>query len=76
MNAEIYDLFKKIGRDDITEKDQELMSSGLLSSIEYLSLISEIENIYGTIPAKYLDIENFESFTAILNMLKAISKGK
>lgn len=76
MYTEIYELFKKIGREDISENDKELMSSCLLSSIEYLSLISEIENIYGTIPAKYLDIENFESFSAILKMLEEISKGK
>lgn len=76
MYTEIYELFKKIGREDISENDKELMSSCLLSSIEYLSLISEIENIYGTIPVKYLDIENFESFSAILKMLEEISKGK
>lgn len=74
MYTQIYEFFKKIGREDISENDKELMSSGLLSSIEYLSLISEIENIYGTIPAKYLDIENFESFDAISKLLENLSK--
>ena len=74
MYTQIYELFKKIGREDITEHDKELMSSGLLSSIEYLSLISEIENIYGTIPAKYLDIENFESFETIKKLIGMLNK--
>lgn len=74
MYTEIYELFKKIGREDISENDKELMSSCLLSSIEYLSLISEIENIYGTIPAKYLDIENFESFETIKKLIGMLNK--
>lgn len=66
----IQKFFNDIERDDISEKDQDLISSGLIDSIDIIALVKEIEKYYQSpLNAKYIKEENFKNFKTIKNML-------
>lgn len=72
---DVKDLFKSIGRDDIDENMKNLVSSGIIDSMDIMSIVEEIEQAYKMpLNAKYIDIDNFESFNAVENMIKEAFK--
>lgn len=63
-------LFKDIGREDIKGLETNLISDGVLDSVDYLALIDAIESKFGAIPPEMIAIDNFESvesITALIN---------
>ncbi len=53
-----------------------LMESGILDSLELMSLVSHVEQAYGfTLPDEEFVPENFETPRAIADMIKRVSAG-
>lgn len=73
--TEIKALFAAIGREDLSENDEDLLSSGAIDSLDIMALIAEIEKLYKkSLRAEFIRAENFESFKALENMLKEAMK--
>lgn len=71
----VKELFAKINRDDIDENMQDLVSNELIDSLDIMELITEIEKYFGkSLDAKFIESDNFESFSAIDKMLKMAFK--
>lgn len=66
----IKEFFAKIGRADIDENGQELVSNNEIDSIEVMALVAEIEKHYQrTLDRKFIKMEYFEDFASIKKML-------
>ncbi|ARJ56249.1 hypothetical protein [Campylobacter cuniculorum] len=67
----IKQLFINIGRTDINESMQNLVSDDIIDSIDIMALVAEIERFYkAPLSAEFIVSENFENFTKISAMLK------
>lgn len=67
---EIKELFNKIGKSDIDESMTNLLSDGIIDSMDIMALVVEIEKLYKKpLKSKFVINENFESFESICKML-------
>ncbi|MDL0104416.1 acyl carrier protein [Campylobacter vicugnae] len=67
---EIKELFNKIGKSDIDESMTNLLSDGIIDSMDIMALAVEIEKLYKKpLKSKFIINENFESFESICKML-------
>ncbi|MBF7046658.1 acyl carrier protein [Campylobacter volucris] len=67
----IKQFFKAIDKTDIDEYTKNLVSDGVIDSIDIMSLISEIEAYYKKqLTANFIKSENFEDFEKIKIMLE------
>ena len=67
---EIKELFNKIGKSDIDESMTNLLSDGIIDSMDIMALVVEIETLYKKpLKSKFIINENFESFESIYKML-------
>ncbi|TKX34353.1 acyl carrier protein [Campylobacter taeniopygiae] len=72
---EIKQFFINIGRADVDENMEELISEDIIDSVDMMALVSEIEKHYKkTLKAKFITPENFESFASIKQMLELAMK--
>lgn len=63
--------FKNIDKEDIDENTQNLVSNGLIDSIDIIGLVSQIEEHYKKpLDADFIEIEHFESMSAIKDMIE------
>ena len=68
---EIKQFFINIGKGNIDENATNLVSGGLIDSLDIMRLINEIEKFYKqALDFDYIREENFESFESIEKMLK------
>ena len=68
---EIKQFFINIGKGNIDENATNLVSDGLIDSLDIMRLINEIEKFYKqALDFDYIREENFESFESIEKMLK------
>lgn len=68
---EIKEFFKNIGRDDIDENMQNLLSEDIIDSMDIMALVTEIEKFYKKpLKAEFVRAENFEDFQSIKNMIQ------
>lgn len=68
---EIRELFEMIGKTGLDENESDLLGSGAINSLDIIALVNVIEAKYGkTLNGKYIEAENFESFSAIKAMLE------
>lgn len=73
----IKSLFEAIGRSDVNENMQYILSNGVIDSLDVIQLIVQIEKIYGkNLSHNYIISENFENFKAIDEMIKQAYKSK
>ncbi|AQW81325.1 hypothetical protein CPIN18021_0990 [Campylobacter pinnipediorum subsp. caledonicus] len=64
-------IFEKIGKPNIDVTAKNMITSGILDSIDIMKIIVEIDTIIGKpLDSKFIKIENFESFDKIENMIK------
>lgn len=64
-------LLAMIGKENIDENSTNLLGSGILDSLDVMSLVEAIEQKYGkALDTKYIEIENFQSLEAIRKMIK------
>ena len=64
-------LLAMIGKENIDENSTNLLGSGILDSLDVMSLVEAIEQKYDkTLDTKYIEIENFQSLEAIRKMIK------
>lgn len=67
---EIKELFNKIGKSDIDESMINLLSDGIIDSMDIMALVVEIEKLYKKpLKSKFIINKNFESFESICKML-------
>ncbi len=72
---QIKQFFENIGRNDIDNTMTELLSQGILDSIDIMALIAEIESFYKRpLQAEFIKPENFEDFASIKKMLDEAMK--
>ena len=72
---EITELFAKIERSDITPEMSNLLSGGIIDSLDIMALVAEIEKSYKKpLSAEFIEAENFESFEAIKKMIQRAMK--
>ncbi|KEA46123.1 acyl carrier protein [Campylobacter mucosalis] len=72
---EVKELFLSIGRDDIDESMSEILSSGVIDSMDIMGLVSAIERRYKKpLLAQFIASENFESFKSIKDMIDEAMK--
>ena len=71
---EIQNFFKKIGK-NFDENTQDLVSKGLIDSVDIMNLVTEIEDFYGKeLDFEFIQSENFENFKTIKIMLESALK--
>ena len=69
------EFFESINRTDIDEKSTDLLASGLIDSMDIISLASAIKNKYGKkMDARFLKAENFKNFDSITKMIEEYLK--
>lgn len=67
---EIKELFNQIGRDDVNESMGELLSSGIIDSMDIMALVAAIEKAYKKpLRAEFITNESFESFASLKDMI-------
>ncbi len=67
----VQELFNEIHKQDISEKDTNLVDDGLIDSIDIMNLVELIERKYNiTIDAKFLDRYSFKNFESIENIIR------
>ena len=72
---EITELFAKIERSDITPEMSNLLSGGIIDSLDIMALVAEIEKTYKKpLSAEFIEAENFESFASIKAMIERAMK--
>lgn len=70
MKEEIMAVIKAIKNGSVIEEEDHLIEGGLLSSLELLMLISELEKMYNiTIPVEEVLPANFDTVNAILALV-------
>lgn len=68
---EIKQFFVNIGKTNIDENTKNLVSDGLIDSLDIMNLINEIEIFYKQeLDFDYINEENFESFESIEETIK------
>ena len=73
--SDIKEFFGSINRADIDEKSTDLLASGLIDSMDIISLASAIKNKYGKkMDARFLKAENFKNFDSITKMIEEYLK--
>ncbi len=70
---ELLKVLKEI-RDEVDwENEKQLISDGLLDSIDLVAIISQLESVFEIeIGMEYMDEENFESVETMWNMINEI----
>lgn len=64
-------LLNEIGRDDIDDRCENLLDSGLIDSVDIIALVAAMSARYGMdLNAKFLSAENFQSISALDKMIK------
>ncbi|WP_069637450.1 hypothetical protein [Campylobacter pinnipediorum] len=64
-------IFEKIGKPNIDVTAKNMITSGILDSIDIMKIIVQIDTIIGKpLDSKFIKIENFESFDKIENIIK------
>ncbi|MBZ7965054.1 acyl carrier protein [Campylobacter sp. 2457A] len=72
---EIKQFFINIGRADIDENMQNLVSDNIIDSLDVMNLINEIEKYYNkTLDSDFMRPMYFESFSSIKQMLELAMK--
>ncbi|MBZ7956388.1 acyl carrier protein [Campylobacter sp. RM10541] len=72
---EIKQFFINIGRADVDENMQNLVSDNIIDSLDVMNLINEIEKHYNkTLEFIFKRPQNFESFASIKQMLELAMK--
>lgn len=66
---EIKELFEAIGKGNVSENEKDLLSSGMIDSLDIMSLVNEIEKRYGALDMRFIEAENFENFASLKAML-------
>ncbi|EOJ1778132.1 phosphopantetheine-binding protein [Campylobacter jejuni] len=67
--------FENIGKGDVDETCEDLISLGVVDSLTIMALVGEIEKYYGVeVDFDYLVPENFINFRAIEGMINQILK--
>ncbi|EAL7805566.1 acyl carrier protein [Campylobacter jejuni] len=67
--------FQNIGKGDVDETCEDLISLGIVDSLTIMALVGEIEKYYGVeVDFDYLVPENFINFRAIEDMINQILK--
>ncbi|HEF3288292.1 TPA: acyl carrier protein [Campylobacter jejuni] len=67
--------FENIGKGDVDETCEDLISLGIVDSLTIMALVGEIEKYYGVeVDFDYLVPENFINFRAIEDMINQILK--
>ncbi|KAA6229102.1 phosphopantetheine-binding protein [Campylobacter sp. LR286c] len=71
----IKEFFKEIQRDDIDENATNLLSEGIIDSLDIMGLVNVIEKHFKKpLKAEFIEANNFESFQSIKAMIeKAMS---
>ncbi|BEJ61502.1 acyl carrier protein [Campylobacter jejuni] len=68
---EIKQFFINIGKGDIDENEQNLVSNDIIDSLDILNLVNEIEKYYDKeLDSSLIQPKNFESFENIKEMIK------
>ncbi|EAL7805671.1 acyl carrier protein [Campylobacter jejuni] len=68
---EIKQFFINIGKGDIDENEQNLVSNDIIDSLDILNLVNEIEKYYDKeLDSSLIQPKNFESFESIKEMIK------
>ncbi|AJC85229.1 acyl carrier protein [Campylobacter peloridis] len=66
----IQEFFNNIGRSDINKNSKNLLSDGIIDSIDVISLVTEIEKYYNKpIKSNFIKPEVFEDFENIQRMI-------
>ncbi|MCV3381396.1 acyl carrier protein [Campylobacter sp. IFREMER_LSEM_CL2127] len=66
----IQECFNNIGRSDINKNSKNLLSDGIIDSMDVVSLVSEIEKHYNKpIKSNFIKPEAFENFENIQRMI-------
>lgn len=72
---ELIKLLKGIRPDVDFENETELIDEGILDSMDVVSIISEIDDVFGVqIRITELDPDNFNSATAIWDLIQKLEK--
>lgn len=72
---ELLELLKGIRPDVDFENETELIDEGILDSMDVVSIISEIDDVFGVqIRITELDPDNFNSAEAIWNLVQKLKK--
>lgn len=72
---ELIKLLKGIRPDVDFENETELIDDGILDSMDVVSIISEIDDVFGVqIRITELDPDNFNSWEAIWNLIQKLKK--
>lgn len=73
----IKQFFHAIDKDDIDENSKNLISDGLIDSVDVMALVGEIEkSIQKPIDTEFMVAENFEDFESIKNLIDRIISEK
>ncbi len=71
----LFELLKGVRPDVDFENETALIDDGLLDSFDVVSIISEIDDVFGVqIRINELDPENFNSAEAIWNLIQKLNK--
>lgn len=70
---ELLEMLKGVRPDVDFEKEEALIDDGILDSFDVVSIISEIDDVFGVqIRITELDPENFNSVQAIRNLIESL----
>lgn len=70
---DVLELLKQIGHDNISLDEQNLVSNGLINSIDIMNLISEIESKYSCmVDVDLIEINSFENCQAIAELINKV----
>ncbi|EDO9711546.1 acyl carrier protein [Campylobacter jejuni] len=68
---EIKEFFKEIGKENIDENSKNLVTNGLIDSLDIMKLVTQIEDFYDQeLDMDFIMPENFEDFKTIEAMIK------
>ncbi|EAK6249817.1 TPA: acyl carrier protein [Campylobacter jejuni] len=68
---EIKQFFKEIGKENIDENSKNLVTNGLIDSLDIMKLVTQIEDFYDQeLDMDFIMPENFEDFKTIETMIK------
>ncbi|MGH2328193.1 acyl carrier protein [Campylobacter taeniopygiae] len=68
---EIKQFFKEIGKENIDENSKNLVTYGLIDSLDIMKLVTQIEDFYDQeLDMDFIMPENFEDFKTIETMIK------
>ncbi|EAJ7154521.1 acyl carrier protein [Campylobacter jejuni] len=68
---EIKQFFKEIGKENIDKNSKNLVTNGLIDSLDIMKLVTQIEDFYDQeLDMDFIMPENFEDFKTIEAMIK------